>query len=88
MNRAEQQREKNNQVYLTINEEWCASCSWKRLHFPPEDTYRYGNCMDEHIECVRTGRGGQPGRRTRLSKIWLLLLANIWGDPGLRAAAG
>lgn len=66
----------------------CASCSWKRLHFPPEDTYRYGNCMDEHIECVRTGRGGQPGRRTRLSKIWLLLLANIWGDPGLRAAAG
>lgn len=81
-------REKNNQVYLTINEGVGASCSWKRFHFPPENTYRYGNCMDEHIECGRSGRDGQLGKRTRLSKIWLLLLANIWVNPGLRAAAG
>ena len=39
--------------------------------------------MDEHTECARTGRGGQLDRRTRLSKIWLLLLANIWVKPGL-----
>ena len=44
--------------------------------------------MDKCIECARTGKGKQLGRRTRLSKIRPLLPANVRVSPGLGAAAG